>query len=1012
MKPRMIASLANLTCNGVPSLSVYSCVQNGTVCSNNGNCSTATTASGTSATCVCSSGWEGQYCNETIPPSSSSSQTTVILAATLATAIPLLCFALLILAGVALVVYYVERSRGRQSEEWEISPDEIEMSEQLGQGGYGAVYKAKWRGTEVAVKTVPSEKVTHEMARNFKEEVRIMMKLRHPNVVLFMAASTKAEHMLIVMEFMSLGSLFDLLHNELLPDIPFVLKIKMAYHAAKGMHFLHSSGIVHRDLKSLNLLLDSKWNVKVSDFGLTKLRDELKKDANQANTLQGTVHWMAPEVLNESLDADYLMADVYAFGIILWELHTRQQPYFGLSPAAVAVSVIRDNVRPPLPDEDDESLSRDYRELITSCWHSDPLMRPTFLEAMTRLSEMAHNDDFTRSESGSQFSKSHSPYNSSRSDRSSDSSSEFSGSVYSSMPMTSGRREDELKADSEVAIVISDMSGAAALWEHDAEAMRDATIMHNNTLRAMMVKHRGHEVTSVGSTTTTSSASSGGGLFCVAFGQVSQALEWCGAVQQALLLVDWPASLVPHEAAGEEFSATKDDLLLFKGVRVRMGVHVGRPKAVRDPMTRRMEYSGPVVDEVARLATLAQGGQVLVSSQAHSKLRSEGHNKEDNSNKKQKDKQPATTDEPAANNEPHHWSDLVERPCGGSESHSVVYELKVKDLEDRFFDDIPSSSDGVHQHQDIDDNEAKQLQEEEEEDRYLSSANLARWLINFSEVQMGRQLGMGSYGVVFKCKWKGIEVAVKRIIKQKMGERQMLDFRAEVAHLASIQHPNIVMCIGACVVAPNISIVTEFVKQGALKEILANNAIRLVWPKRLNMLRSAALGIAHLHGIGLPSGGGTMVHSNLKPSNLLVDENWNVKVGDFGLTNIKRENATTTKCGMPCWLAPEVLRGEAPTEKADVYVFGIIMWQVLTRREPFAGGGANFMSVALEVLEGKRPPIPPSMSELAGGGKPFKKLMKRCWHEKSTQRPSMDEVVTSLSALLEAANGEVEGGGM
>jgi len=73
---------------------------------------------------------------------------------------------------------------------------------------------------------------------------------------------------------------------------------------------------VHRDLKSLNLLLDSKWNVKVSDFGLTKLRDELKKDANQANTLQGTVHWMAPEVLNESLDADYLMADVYAFGLL------------------------------------------------------------------------------------------------------------------------------------------------------------------------------------------------------------------------------------------------------------------------------------------------------------------------------------------------------------------------------------------------------------------------------------------------------------------------------------------------------------------------------------------------------------------------------------------------------------------------------------------------------------------------------------------------------------------------
>ena len=119
-----------------------------------------------------------------------------------------------------------------------------------------------------------------------------MTALRHPNVVLFMAACTKPPKMCIVMEYMALGSLYDvrtrapctarsfffhapptahfffitpaqLLHNELVPDIPFALTCKIAYQAAKGMHFLHSSGIVHHDLKSLNLLLDNKWNVKV-----------------------------------------------------------------------------------------------------------------------------------------------------------------------------------------------------------------------------------------------------------------------------------------------------------------------------------------------------------------------------------------------------------------------------------------------------------------------------------------------------------------------------------------------------------------------------------------------------------------------------------------------------------------------------------------------------------------------------------------------------------------------------
>jgi serine/threonine protein kinase len=93
-------------------------------------------------------------------------------------------------------------------------------------------------------------------------------------------------------------------------------------------------GIVHRDLKSLNLLLDAKWNVKVSDFGLTKFKEDVK--STQSN-VAGTVHWTAPEVLNESGQADLILADVYAFGIILWELLTRQQPYFGMRYAATSL---------------------------------------------------------------------------------------------------------------------------------------------------------------------------------------------------------------------------------------------------------------------------------------------------------------------------------------------------------------------------------------------------------------------------------------------------------------------------------------------------------------------------------------------------------------------------------------------------------------------------------------------------------------------------------------------------
>ncbi|ELR19857.1 Serine/threonineprotein kinase [Acanthamoeba castellanii str. Neff] len=85
----------------------------------------------------------------------------------------------------------------------------------------------------------------------------------------------------------------------------------MAYQASKGMHFLHSSGIVHRDLKSLNLLLDAKWNVKVSDFGLTKFKEDIGHHKGGARDIGGG------SSLNETVDVDFILADVYSFGIIL-----------------------------------------------------------------------------------------------------------------------------------------------------------------------------------------------------------------------------------------------------------------------------------------------------------------------------------------------------------------------------------------------------------------------------------------------------------------------------------------------------------------------------------------------------------------------------------------------------------------------------------------------------------------------------------------------------------------------
>jgi len=195
-------------------------------------------------------------------------------------------------------------------------------------------------------------------------------------------------------------------------------------------------------------------------------------------------------------------------------------------------------------------------------------------------------------------------------------------------------------------------------------------------------------------------------------------------------------------------------------------------------------------------------------------------------------------------------------------------------------------------------------------------------------------------------------------------------------------------------------------QQGSLNNILygdgssASNAAvnkQLTWTRKLELLRSAAVGVNYLHTLKPKA----IVHRDLKPTNLLVDENWTVKVADFGFARIKEDNATMTRCGTPAWTAPEVIRGEKYDEKADVHSFGVIMWQVLTRKQPFAG--INFMGVSLAVLEGQRPQVPQDCPPK------FKKLIKSCWHADPKARPSMEQVVAELTEILGGARVNIGG---
>lgn len=261
--------------------------------------------------------------------------------------------------------------------ECEIPWEDLVIGERIGLGSYGEVYRADWNGTEVAVKKFLDQDFYGDALDEFRSEVRIMRRLRHPNIVLFMGAVTRPPNLSIVSEYLPRGSLYKILHRPGC-QIDEKRRIKMAIDVAKGMNCLHTSvpTIVHRDLKSPNLLVDNNWTVKVCDFGLSRLKHSTFLSSKST---AGTPEWMAPEVLRNEQSNE--KCDVYSFGVILWELATLRMPWSGMNPMQVVGAVGFQDRRLDIPKEIDPLVAR----IIWECWQKDPNLRPSFAQLTTAL---------------------------------------------------------------------------------------------------------------------------------------------------------------------------------------------------------------------------------------------------------------------------------------------------------------------------------------------------------------------------------------------------------------------------------------------------------------------------------------------------------------------------------------------------------------------------------------------------------------------------------------------------
>eukprot|EP00164_Ancoracysta_twista_P013642 GFYU01021860.1.p1 GENE.GFYU01021860.1~~GFYU01021860.1.p1 ORF type:complete len:185 (-),score=31.86 GFYU01021860.1:69-623(-) len=176
-------------------------------------------------------------------------------------------------------------------------------------------------------------------------------------------------------------------------------------------------------------------------------------------------------------------------------------------------------------------------------------------------------------------------------------------------------------------------------------------------------------------------------------------------------------------------------------------------------------------------------------------------------------------------------------------------------------------------------------------------------------------------------------------------------------------------------------------QNGSVYDIIHKHRKKLTWAARLQVLQQTAGAMVYLHNFN-PK----IIHRDLKTQNILVDGSFHVKLCDFGMARSKETTASMTAIGTPQWAAPEVLKRDAYSEKADVYSFAIVVWEIVTHKFPYQGMSA--IRVATEVATNDiRPEIPITCPQ------PLRQLMQACWATDVTARPTFQEIYKTLSDM-------------
>ncbi|XP_053551774.1 serine/threonine-protein kinase A-Raf [Bombina bombina] len=265
---------------------------------------------------------------------------------------------------------------------WEVNPSEVLILKRIGTGSFGTVYRGKWHG-DVAVKILKVTNPTAEQIQAFKNEMQVLRKTRHVNILLFMGFMTRP-NFAIITQWCEGSSLYRHLHViETRFDI-FQL-IDIARQTAQGMDYLHAKNIIHRDLKSNNIFLHEGLTVKIGDFGLATVKTRWS-GSQQVEQPSGSILWMAPEVIRMQENSPYsFQSDVYAYGVVLYELMAGLLPYASINNRDQIIFMVGRGYLFPDLTKVSNNCPKAMKRLLVNCLKFKREERPLFPQILSSI---------------------------------------------------------------------------------------------------------------------------------------------------------------------------------------------------------------------------------------------------------------------------------------------------------------------------------------------------------------------------------------------------------------------------------------------------------------------------------------------------------------------------------------------------------------------------------------------------------------------------------------------------